>query len=78
MKKKFPEWWAENRHFFEIASRLFFVPKKIKNVLRVLITTLDAYLLSTEETVFNKSFKGTEKNYMPRLNEIIVEEQPIV
>jgi hypothetical protein len=71
MKKKFPEWWMENRHFFEIASRLFFVPKKIKKVLRELIETIDRYVFD-EETVLNRKDKKEVRASMAHLSEMIV------
>ncbi len=54
MKKKFPEWWMENRHYFEMASRLFFVPKKIKRVLTTLVETLDFYVFDDESYSLSK------------------------
>jgi len=45
MKKKFPEWWLQNRSIFALATEIRFVPKKIRKPLEILVNVLDAYLL---------------------------------
>lgn len=45
MKTKLPEWWLNNREFFEMASKFPFIPKKIRRPIATIVAVLDGYLL---------------------------------